>query len=112
MMADPTHVLKGIENDPSLLAELAVLGLGGDEDMELQGREGGREGDRDRGSEGGRKGSTILKGVGLEGGGWREGVFDPPSCLIRRSLVCLSFTLINPHSIACFLVRRSSRCTS
>ncbi|GAB5033466.1 Hypothetical protein NocV09_01302050, partial [Nannochloropsis oceanica] len=36
MMADPTHVLKGIENDPSLLAELAALGLGGDEDMELQ----------------------------------------------------------------------------
>ena len=46
MMVDPAQVLKGIEEDPSLLAELAALGGGGDEDAELQGREGegGREG--------------------------------------------------------------------
>ena len=56
MMADPTHVLKGIENDPSLLAELAALGVGGDEDAELQGREGGKEGGR----EGGREGGGVL----------------------------------------------------
>jgi len=47
MMVDPAQVLKGIEEDPSLLAELAALGEGGDEDAELQGREG--EGKREGG---------------------------------------------------------------
>ena len=56
MMVDPAQVLKGIEEDPSLLAELAALVGGGDEDAELQGREGregGGEGRREEEREGG-----------------------------------------------------------